>query len=30
MKRGMIIDIDHMSEKATDAALTLAEAHATQ
>lgn len=27
MKRGMIIDIDHMSEKSTDAALSLAEAH---
>jgi len=27
MKRGMIIDVDHMSEKATDAALTLAEVH---
>ena len=27
MKRGMIIDIDHMSEKSTDAALDLAEAH---
>ncbi len=27
MKRGMIIDIDHMSEKSTDAALELAEAH---
>jgi microsomal dipeptidase-like Zn-dependent dipeptidase len=25
MKRGMIIDVDHMSEKTTDAALTLAE-----
>lgn len=28
MKRGMVIDIDHMSEKSTDAALDLAEAHA--
>jgi len=27
MKRGMVIDIDHMSEKATDATLILAEAH---
>jgi microsomal dipeptidase-like Zn-dependent dipeptidase len=27
MKRGFIIDIDHMSEKATDSALTLAEQH---
>ncbi len=27
MKRGMLIDIDHMSQKATDAALDLAEAH---
>jgi len=27
MARGMIIDMDHMSEKATDAALTLAEEH---
>lgn len=27
MKRGMLIDIDHMSEKATDAALDLAETH---
>jgi len=27
MKRGMIIDVDHMSEKSTDAALDLAEAH---
>ncbi len=27
MKRGMVIDIDHMSEKSTDAALDLAEAH---
>jgi hypothetical protein len=27
MKRGMIIDVDHMSEKATDQALTLAEQH---
>lgn len=27
MKRGMLIDIDHMSEKSTDAALDLAEAH---
>lgn len=27
MARGMIIDIDHMSEKATDATLDLAEAH---
>ena len=26
MKRGMIIDVDHMSEKSTDAALALAEA----
>ncbi len=28
MKRGMLIDTDHMSELARDAALTLAEAHA--
>jgi hypothetical protein len=27
MKRGMIIDLDHMSEKATDQALTIAEQH---
>ncbi len=27
MKRGMIIDVDHMSEKSTDAALALAEEH---
>jgi microsomal dipeptidase-like Zn-dependent dipeptidase len=27
MKRGMIIDVDHMSEKSTDAALALAEAN---
>jgi microsomal dipeptidase-like Zn-dependent dipeptidase len=27
MKRGMIIDVDHMSEKSTDAALDLAEAN---
>jgi microsomal dipeptidase-like Zn-dependent dipeptidase len=27
MERGMIIDVDHMSEKSTDAALDLAEAH---
>lgn len=27
MKRGMVIDVDHMSEKSTDAALTLAETH---
>jgi len=27
MARGMIIDVDHMSEKSTDAALDLAEAH---
>jgi microsomal dipeptidase-like Zn-dependent dipeptidase len=27
MKRGMIIDVDHMSEKSTDAALNLVEAH---
>jgi len=27
MKRGMIIDVDHMSEKTTDAALAIAEAH---
>ena len=27
MKRGMIIDVDHMSEKSTDAALDLVEAH---
>jgi microsomal dipeptidase-like Zn-dependent dipeptidase len=27
MKRGMIIDIDHMSEKSTDATLDLVEAH---
>ena len=27
MKRGMIIDVDHMSEKSTDAALDLAETH---
>jgi microsomal dipeptidase-like Zn-dependent dipeptidase len=27
MARGMIIDVDHMSEKATDAALALAETH---
>jgi microsomal dipeptidase-like Zn-dependent dipeptidase len=27
MARGMIIDVDHMSEKATDEALTLAEEH---
>jgi len=27
MARGMIIDVDHMSEKSTDAALALAEAH---
>ena len=27
MRRGMIIDVDHMSEKSTDAALALAEAH---
>ncbi len=27
MVRGMIIDVDHMSEKSTDAALALAEAH---
>jgi microsomal dipeptidase-like Zn-dependent dipeptidase len=27
MKRGLIIDVDHMSEKATDTALTLAEEH---
>jgi microsomal dipeptidase-like Zn-dependent dipeptidase len=27
MKRGMIIDIDHMSEKATDSALIMAEEH---
>lgn len=27
MKRGMVIDLDHMSEKATDQALTMAEQH---
>ena len=27
MRRGMIIDIDHMSQKATDSALDMAEAH---
>ena len=30
MARGMIIDVDHMSEKATDAALTMAEEHHTR
>jgi microsomal dipeptidase-like Zn-dependent dipeptidase len=27
MKRGMVIDVDHMSEKSTDEALTMAEQH---
>ena len=27
MARGIIIDVDHMSEKATDAALAMAEEH---